>query len=90
MNAQVLPLRPEKPGQAPAIIQATRRARSAIALLGAGCPSLARHELLRAAEALEASQDAPLRCLECCGTGFDEDARCDVCDGTGLEGATRA
>ena len=58
-------------------------AQSAVALLRAGCPSLGRLELLKAAGVLESAPAAPLRCPECGGTGFDEDARCDLCDGTG-------
>ena len=90
MSAQVARLQPATPAEPPGIAEAVRRAQNAVALLRAGCPSLGRLELLKAARALDCAPAAPLRCPECGGTGFDEDARCDFCDGTGREGGTRA
>ena len=89
MSAQVVRLQPATPAEPPGIAEAVRRAQNAVALLRAGCPSLGRLELLKAAGMLESAPPVPLRCPECGGTGFDEDARCDFCDGTGREGGTR-
>lgn len=83
MNAQVVPLRAPTPAEPPEVARAIRRAQNAVALLRAGCPSLAKRELLKAAQVLEVVHVGPIRCPECGGTGFDEDARCDFCDGTG-------
>ena len=88
MSAQVTQLRPVAPiAPHAAWTEAVQRAQCAVALLGAACPSLARRELLRAAEALTDVPAQPQRCPECGGAGLDEDAECSACGGTGLEAA---
>ena len=88
MSTKVTQLRPIAPtAQRTAVTDATQCALRAVALLGAGCPALARLELLRAAEALTDVPAHPQRCPECGGAGLDEDAKCGACGGTGLEAA---
>ena len=88
MSTQVTQLRPIAP-TAPhtAVDEATQCALRAVALMGAGCPALARMALFRAAEALTEAPAQPQRCPECGGAGLDEDAKCSACGGSGLEAA---
>ena len=88
MSARVAQLRPTQPAAPHAAVnEATQCALRAVALMGAGCPALARLELLRAAAALTDAPAHPQRCPECGGAGLDEDAKCGACGGTGLEAA---
>ena len=86
MSAQVTQLRPIAPTPPhSACAEAVQRALRAVALMGAGCPALARLELFRPAEALTDAPAQPQRCPECGGAGLDEDAKCGACDGSGRE-----